>query len=397
MEYNFDEFVERRGTSSSKWNCGESLISTGITDRFDEDTIALFKADMDIAVPKPIVEAMHKTADERIYGYCEPTTEYFNAIINWFSRRYEWEIKQEEIVYSYGTVKALNAGVLAFTDEGDGVIIQRPIYPPFTNAVLSNNRVMENNQLIYDGNGNYSLNLKEFEELAKKPKTKLFILCNPHNPTGLIFSDAELCEMARICKENDVVIIADEIHGDLIRSYSKFTPIVKLSGYTENIVSCTAINKTFNTAGLQASAIVIQDEKLRNQFKKALGRCVPTPFTINAVIAAYNECEEWLEELNKYFDETFDIVIKFLEDKMPKVKCVKPEGTYLLWLDFKDYGITDEEIRKRIYVNANVLLGQGIHYDKDLGEGFERICLSSPRPMVMEALERIAKAFEDIN
>ena len=397
MKYNFDEIIDRRHTGSLKWDSPETVIKMGFTDRFDDDTLPLFIADMDIAGPPAVVEAMHKTANTRIYGYSMAVPEYYEAIINWFKRRHDWSIKKEDITYSPGTVHALGVAVRAFSKPGEGVIIQRPVYFPFTREILANGRAVANNQLLLNGEGNYTVDMDGFEKLAQKSENTMFILCNPHNPTGRIFSDAELKQMAEICRKNNVVIIADEIHGDLIRKDKKFTPIAKLAGDESNIVTCTAINKTFNTAGLHASAVVISDSSLKSAFRKSLGMSMPTPFTYNAVIAAYNQSEEWLEEIKQYFDETFDWVLSFLKENMPKVKCVRSEGTYVLWMDFRSYNISADEIRKRIYNDANVVLESGTLYDPDLGEGFERICLSSPKPIVKEAFNRIAKAFEDLN
>ncbi|SDW76220.1 cystathione beta-lyase [Lutibacter oricola] len=397
MKYNFDEIIERRGTNSFKWDSLELLKEWGITDHFNKNTISLFTADMDIAVAPAIEAAMHKTVDNRIYGYSFPSQDYYDSIINWFKRKHDWDIKKEEIIYSPGTVFALGIAIRAYSKEGDGVIIQRPVYAPFTGQIEGHNRVVVNNQMLLDEEGNYSINLKEFEELAKKDENKMFILCNPHNPSGRIFSNEELKIMAEICAKNNVVIIADEIHGDLIRKDSIFTPIVKTTDKTDHIVTCTAINKTFNVAGLHASNIVIQNKELRDKFQKTLGFAMPTPFTINAVIAAYNECDEWLDEINTYFDGTIDWLMNFLKEKMPKVKFVRPEGTYIFWMDFRAYNISAADIKKRIYVDANVVLESGSMFDPEKGDGFERVCLSSPRPLIKEAFERIVKAFEDIN
>ena len=396
MKYDFDEIVNRRGTSSIKWDFGELLVEVGFAEKFDEDTLPLFTADMDIAAAPQIVEAMHKTADARIYGYSYPTSDYFKSIINWFKRRHNWEIKKEEIVYCPGTVHAIGIAIRAFTKEGEGVIIQRPVYTPFTSQIETNNRVVANNQLEHDETGYYSLNFEGFAELAEKKEHTMFILCNPHNPTGRIFSNEELKKMAEICYDNNVTIVADEIHGDLIRQDATFTPIVKTTTKTDHIITCTAINKTFNVAGLHASNIVISNEKLRNEFKKVLGMTMPTPFTISAVKAAYNDCEEWLEELKTYFDDTIDWVMNFLKENMPKVIFSRPEGTYIFWMDFRRYNISAEEIKKRIYVDANVVLESGSMFDPCKGGGFERICLSSPRPIIFEAFKRIAEAFIDL-
>ncbi len=396
MKYNFDEIIDRRGTGSVKWDFGELLVQMGFTDHYDNDTLPLFTADMDIAVPPCIVEAMKKVTDRRIYGYTMPMDSYYDSIINWFMKRHNWEIKKDEIIHCPGTVYALGVAVRAFTEVGEGVIIQRPVYTPFTSTIESNNRKVANNQMILNDDGTYSVDIKGFEEEAKKPENKLFILCNPHNPTGRIFSNEELKEMSRICKENNVVIIADEIHGDLIRCDSKFVPIAKIAKSTEHIVTCTAINKTFNVAGLHATNIIISGKELREKFKKELGMLLPTPFTTAAVEAAYNEGEEWLEEIKKYFDETIEWVLQFSKENLPKMKCVKPEGTYILWMDFRGYGLSRDEIRKKIYVDANVALEEGTMFDPDKGEGFERMCLSSPRAMVQEAFKRIAEQFKDL-
>lgn len=397
MKYNFDEIIERRGTNSFKWDSQELLKEWGITDHFNENTISLFTADMDIAVAPAIEEAMRKTVGNRIYGYSLPSHIYYESIIKWFKRKHNWDIKKEEIIYAPGTVFALGIAIRAYSNEGDGVIIQRPVYTPFTRQIEGHKRIVANNQMLLNETGNYSVNMEEFEELAKKEINKMFILCNPHNPTGRIFSNEELKKMAEICADNNVVMIADEIHGDLIRQESKFTPIVKTTDKTDHIVTCTAINKTFNVAGLHASNIVIQNKELRDKFQETMGFAMPTPFTINAIIAAYNECDEWLDEIKTYFDGTIDWLIVFLKERMPKVKFARPEGTYIFWMDFRGYNISAADIKKRIYVDANVVLESGAMFDPESGDGFERVCLSSPRPLIKEAFMRIAKAFEDLN
>lgn len=395
MKYNFDEHLERRGTGSMKWDARDFIKTIGLTDRYDEDTIPLFLADMDFPAPEPVIEALHKTVDNKIFGYTMASEEYYEAIIDWFKRRYNWDINKEEITYCPGTVKALGVSVKAFTDVGDGVIIQRPVYPPFTSAIEDNERVVVNNPLV-NNNGYYKIDFKDFEEKAKVESTKLFILCNPHNPSGRIFTSGELKKMADICYENNVILIADEIHGDLIRRGNRFYPIVNCTDKTEHIVTCTAINKTFNVSGLHATNIIINDEALRNRFKKVLGYEMPSPFTIAAIIAAYNEGEEWLEQVVGYIDDNIDFVINFLKENMPKVKVVKPEGTYVMWLDFRNYGIPPEDIKKRIYTEANVILESGSMFGEE-GIGYERICVPSPRQIIERAMKRIAAAFEDLN
>ncbi len=395
MKYNFDEIVNRRNTYSLKWD-GEELIKTiGYTERYDQETIPLFTADMDLPVPQPLIDALHKTVDHRIFGYSVFPDEYFEAIQNWFKKRHNWTIKREEIVYSPGTVHALHVAVKALTNPGDGVIIQRPVYPPFTAAIEENGRIVRNNALKRDANGYYSIDFEDFEAKAKEQNTKMFILCNPHNPTGRIFTYEELNRLSLICEENNVLIVADEIHADLIRKNKTFIPIAKVANKTDHIITCTAINKTFNVAGLHCTNVIISNAEIRNTFSNALGMQLPSPFTVSALIAAYNEGEEWLDQVTQYIDDTMEYVINFLSKNMPTVKVYIPEGTYVMWMDFSGYGLSDSEIHDRIYNKANVLLEDGHLFGVE-GLGYQRICIPSPRPLIKEALERIAKEFQDI-
>jgi cystathionine beta-lyase len=311
---------------------------------------------------------------------------------NWFKTRYNWNIKASEIVYVDGTVNAVRHSIEAFTNPGEGVLINRPIYTPFTRSIQETNRVVVNSQLIYGDDGIYEIDFEDFERKAAEPNTKMFILCNPHNPTGRIWSNEDLIKLAEICRANGVMIVADEIHGDLIRCDETFTPIATLIG-SEGLISCTAANKTFNLAGLKATNLVIADEALREKFVTNLGRMSPNPFTVEATIAAYREGGEWLDQLKVYIDETIDWVLGFLKENLPLVKTVRPQGTYIMWLDFRSYGLSEGEIRDRIYNKANVILEGGSLFDPDLGAGFERICLPSPRSMIIDAFERIAAEF----
>ncbi len=396
MKYNFDEIVNRRGTYSFKWDGGEQIIKSGLTERYDDETLPLFTADMDLPVPQPLLDALHKVVDHKIFGYTVFPDEYFQAIQNWFIKRHDWEIKKEEIIFSPGTVHALNVAVRAFTEPGDGVIIQRPVYPPFTAAVKNNGRKVLNNVLTCDEQGHYSIDFEDFEAKAQEVSTKMFILCNPQNPTGRIFTREELKKLSEICAANGVVIVADEIHGDLIRRNQTFIPIAKAADNDNHIITCTAINKTFNVAGLHCTNVVIPNPGIREKFKETLGYQGPSPFMIAALIAVYNEGEEWLTQLNEYIDGTMEWVQQFIAERMPKVKVRIPEGTYLMWMDFSGYGISPKEVHERIYQKANVILEDGRLFGEE-GLPFQRICLPSPRPIIKEAFERIAREFEDLN
>jgi len=394
MKYDFDEIVNRRGTYTTKWDGGDWLISLGMTERYDEDTIPLYSADMDIACAPAIIDALHRTADHRIFGYSLIPPEYKKAIIDWFKRRNNWEIREEEIVYNAGTVPVLHKCARAFTSPGDGIIVQLPAYPAFAAATLKNGRKMLGNALV-ETDGYYTIDFDDFEQKAKQESTKLFFLCSPQNPTGRVFGRDELKKMSDICKANDVIIVADEIHGDLIRQSETFYPIATVSESGKHIVSCTGINKTFNTAGLHCSNLVITDAKLRKKYLRERGHEVPTPFAISALIAAYNESEDWLDELKVYLDGTLKWIDEFLKKRMPKVKMLVPEGTYIIWMDFRGYGISDKAVHDRIYSEANVLLEDGFRFGEG-GEGYQRMCIPAPRAVIMEAFERIAEAFADL-
>ncbi len=396
MKYDFDTPINRRNTYAMKWDGGELIKEFGLTERYDEDTIPLFTADMDFQVAEPVVEALRRTVDHQIFGYTITPPAYYEAIQKWFSDKYGWEINKEEIIYAPGTVHSLNIAVKAFSEKGDGVIIQRPVYPPFTSAIEGNGRTVKNNMLERDEAGHYHIDFDDFEKLAKEDDTTMFIMCNPHNPTGNIFREDDLARLSDICRENGVTIIADEIHGDLIRLGETFTPIVKAASHTDHIVTLTAINKTFNLAGLHCTNVVITDEELRKQFQEEQGMSLPSPFTVSALIAAYTEGDEWLHQVREYIDGNIDFVIDFLSREMPKVKVERPAGTYVLWMDFSGYGITPEEVHDRIYNRANVLLEDGKMFGEE-GNDFQRICVPSPRSVLEEALNRIAKEFRDLD
>ncbi len=399
MKYDFDEVIDRRHDPSSysiKWAKDPKIGKMLGADTINDDTIAIFTADMDFRCAPPIIDALRGVVDHGIFGYsAAPEPDYSDAVIDWFKRRENWEIKPEELIYVNGTVEAMKQIILALTEPGDGVIIQRPVYGPFSSTIEGTGRTIVNNQLISDDEGYYTMDFEDLEQKCKDPDNKLLMLCSPHNPVGRIWTDAELAELARICRENDVIIAADEIHGDLIRRGLEFHPIATLADNV-NIITATAANNTFNLAGLHCTNLVIKNPELREKMKKSLGHVGQTPFGIAATMAAYNDGEEWLEELKEYLDGNIDWIMNFLKERMPKVKCRRPEGTYILWMDFRGYGLSAEEIHDRIYNKANVLLEGGTMFDPVEGAGFERVCVPSPRSVIQEAFERIAREFEGL-
>lgn len=398
MRYDFDEVVDRKGTFSLKWDYEDFLKRCHITERFDEETIPVHSADMDFRCAQPIADALKNLAERNLYGYTAVLPSgfglrYYDPVIRWFGEKRGWDIKADDIIYVNGTVEAIEYAIRTFTQMGDGVLINRPIYRPFTEAIEDAGRVVVNSQLI-NTDGYYTIDFEDFETKLSRGNVKLFILCHPHNPSGRVWQDWELIRIADLCRSYGVIIISDEIHGDLVRKDMEFHPLASVAG-PRGIITCTSPNKSFNLAGLQAANIIIQDDDLKERFRRAVGFIMPNPFTIEAVIAAYSEGGEWLEQLRDYLDGNIDWVLDFLTSRMPKVKCTRPEGTYIMWLDFRAYGLTAKEIHQKIYIDANVILEGGATFDPDNGDGFERICIPTRRALLKEAFERIAKQFRD--
>ena len=399
MTYDFDRPVDRRGTYSMKWD-GPSLMESffpGIGE-CEKEPLCVFTADMDFQCAESIREELQKIVDRNLYGYTglAPTAEvckpYYDAVTGWFKRHYGWEIDPETIVYTPGTVNAVDIAIKTFSKEGEGVLINPPIYGPFAMSIEGAGRKVVRSPLINTG-GYYTVDFAGFEEKAKDPNTKIFILCSPHNPTGRIWTPEELRRMYGICTANGVVVVTDEIHGDLIRKGETFHPMATVVD-GKNLVSCTAANKTFNLADLKTTNVVIRDPEMRAQYSKSLGFTFPNIFTIAATIGAYNGGQEWLDQVRNYLDGTIDWVLDFVKEKMPRVKIRRPEGTYVLWMDFRGYGLTPDEVNDRILKKAGVVLERGEMFDQELGAGFQRICVPTQRAVIQECFRRMEEVFE---
>ena len=405
MPTNFDEVVNRYDTYSSKWysakKMSEQLAGHPIDnwDYHNPDVVLPFMvADMDLACCEPIVRAMHKVADHRIYGYSGAYTEpkYVEALVHWYKKRYNFDIDPKWVHYSQGSVSAVNTAIKAFTNVGDGVILCRPVYGHFTGMVEGDTyRKVVNCQLI-NNDGYYTMDWDRFEEVCAVPTNRAFILCSPENPVGRVWTVEELQKMLEICRKNHVLVIADEIHGDIVMKGHQHHPILSVTDDYSNIIMISGINKSFNVAGLQCANTIIPDPDLRGIFMKEYSAGGGTPFAIAAQIAAYEEGGEWLDEALEYIEGNMDFVIDFAAKNMPKLKVRKPEGTYILWLDFSNYGISADEIHDRIYNKAKVLLQDGLVHDPDLGGCFQRMCMPAARCVVEEAMKRICKAFADL-
>ena len=395
MEYNFNRFIDRRDSFSLKWS-KEALQMVFKKD--DDDLLPLWVADMDFECPKPVVDALKKEAEGCVYGYnWHGTPKYLNAVTGWMDRRHHWKVDPKWIVYSPGIVPAINMMVQTFSNVGEKIIVQPPVYYPFFSAVTENGRKLLLNQLHYE-NQKYTFDYEDFEEKAKDPLTKMFILCSPHNPVGRVWTEKELKKLGDICLENDILIISDEIHHDLILPGNNHTCFSTISEeFEQKTIVCTAPSKTFNLAGLQVSNIIIPDEKLRQSFihtivhKNGIG--IPNSFGIVAMIAAYNEGEEWLDQVLKYIDSNFQVLQEFVTINLPDVKYIVPEGTYLGWLDFNSLGLNNEDLKNLILNKANIALDEGKLFGSG-GDGFQRINVACPKSILEDAMQRVKKAVD---
>lgn len=386
MKYDFTSIPDRRGCGSNKWNGAKNA---------SPEFVPLSVADMEFYPAPPIVSAIKKTAESQVLGYTSATDEYYDAVISWMKRRHSFDVKKEWILNTPGVVDALAILIQASTNPGDSVIILTPVYYPFDMAVLAKSRKIIYSELI-DNDGRYEIDYADLEKKCKKAKALLF--CNPHNPVGRVWSEAELRKVAEICCRNNVFIIDDEIHHDLIMpGYEHFVMANVGEFVHDNIAVCTAPSKTFNLAGLQCSNIIIPNARIRAKatacslFNMQMGLNI---FAYPACIAAYNECEEWLEELIGVVYENAKIVEKFMAENFPEIKVYPLEGTYLQWLDMRGLGMTHPELKE-------MLEGAGLYLDNGemfgpLGRGFQRINLACAKKTIENALERFKKAVEEL-
>lgn len=387
----FDTIIERRNTASWKWDKMEKVFGT-------TDLLPMWIADMDFAAPPEVVAAVKRKAEHGIYGYATFPHSFYSSVIGWMKRRHDWQIEEEWISVTPGVVPAISIAVQAFTEPGDGIIIQPPVYPPFFRCVKANKRQLVENPLIYE-DGRYVI---DFDDLERKldPAVKMLILCSPHNPVGRVWSEAELTRLAELCLKHNVLILSDEIHGDLVFKGHRHIPFATLgSDLAANTVTFTAPSKTFNLAGLYTSATIISNPKLREKFNallEVLSVGEGNVFGIAACEAAYNYGEPWLEELLPYLAANADYIEQFINSNIPQVKMTKPECTYLAWLDFKELGMTGPELRNFLIHKAKIGLNDGITFGKKEGAGFARLNFGCPRPLLEEGLKRLERAIREL-
>lgn len=387
MKYNFDELVERRGSDCLKY---DFAVERGM----EEDVLPMWVADMDFRTAPCIVERLRKDADFGIFGYTDSKDDYFQTLAKWYHTYFDWKVEKEWLVKTPGIVFAIATAVSAFTEEGDGVLIQQPVYYPFSAVIRDNNRKLINNELILK-NGRYEMDLEDFERKIVQEKVKLFVLCSPHNPVGRVWTEEELRRVGDICLEHGVKIVSDEIHSDFVYPGHKHHVLVTVDDRFRDIsIICTAPSKTFNLAGLQTSNIWIPNPELRKAFQKrmlAVGYSEINMLGLHACQAAYEGGREWLEQLKEYLKGNLDFVRNYLEENLPQIKLIEPEGTYLVWLDCRELGLSEEELEQFIARKAKLWLDDGAIFGK-AGEGFERVNIACPRAVVKESLERLKKA-----
>lgn len=384
---NFNIVVNRKNTNCLKY---DFAVRRGRP----ENVLPLWVADMDFKVAPEITQAIEKRVAHGIFGYSEVKEEYFEAVSAWMEQKHGWHVKEDWLVKTPGVVFALAMAVQAFTEPGDAVIIQQPVYYPFSEVIADNGRRIVDNTLELKEGGKYHINFEDFEQKVKENHVKLFLLCSPHNPVGRVWTKEELKKIAAICRKYDVIVVSDEIHEDFVFN-GKHQVFADLSEDAKNrTITCTAPSKTFNLAGLQVSNIWIANPKLREKFKKqiaAAGYSQLNTLGLTACEAAYRYGGEWHAELLGYLKSNLNFLREFLQTRLPEVKLIEPEGTYLVWLDFGSLGLTEEQREELLTKKAGIWLDSGAIFGA-AGEGFERINIACPRSILKDALERIERA-----
>ena len=382
----FDCCIQRKGTNCLKY---DFALRRGMP----EDVLPFWVADMDFATSSYIQDALVKRAMHPIFGYSETDEEYFNAVAGWMKRHHEWEVQRSWLIKTPGVIFAVAMAIKAYTKPGDKVLIQRPLYYPFAETIVANNRVAISNSLYLGDDNRYHIDYEDFEKKIADNNIKLFLLCNPHNPSGRDFSKEELTKIGDICLKHNVIVVSDEIHNDFVfkGKHTVFASIKK--EYEDICIVCTSASKTFNIATMLVSNIFIPNRDLKKRFKKeveAAGISQLNIMVLLATQAAYEDGEVWYEAMYSYVKSNIEYVREYVRNKLPGVNAVDGEGTYLLWLDFRGTGIGSDEINKRIVADARLWLDRGEIFGEE-GEGFQRINVATPRKNVTECLERIKK------
>lgn len=387
----FDTIVDRKNTDSLKY---DFAVKRGMP----EDVLPLWVADMDFRTSSYIEDALNRCAAHGIFGYTEGREAYYEALSGWMKRHYDWQIEESWVVKTPGVVFALAMAVKAYTKEGEGILIQQPVYYPFSGVILDNNRKLVNSPLRLTEEGRYEMDFADLEEKIRAEQVKMMILCNPHNPVGRVWTKEELLTLGNLCKKYGVIMVSDEIHADFIHkgTHQVFAKLDK--DFADFTITCTSPGKTFNIAGLQISNIMISNEELRKKFIKAIdgaGYSQLNTMGIAACEAAYRNGDEWYQAMLSYVQDNIAYTKGFLEERIPKIKLMEPEGTYLLWLDFRPLGLTRNEEKELVVQRAKLWLDEGLMFGRE-GKSFWRVNAACPRATLQEALERLEKAVKEM-
>lgn len=384
MIYNFDEIVERRNTNSLKYDFAPER-------HHSPEELPLWVADMDFRTAKPIRDRLAEVAQYGIYGYSEGKESYWSAITSWFGKHYGWVPEHEWLIETPGVVFALAMCVKAYTAPGDSVLIQQPVYYPYSEVIRDNGRKIVNSPLVLR-DGRYEIDFEDFEKKITDNSVKLFLLCSPHNPTGRVFTKEELLRLGRICQRHGVIVVSDEIHEDFIWPGHQFEVFQEVDpSFRDFTITCTAPTKTFNLAGLQISNIFVPDQGLRRKLRHAIdaaGYSQVTAFGLAGCEAAYRDGGEWYNQLMTYLEGNIDYFREFLKAGLPDLRLIEPEGTYLLWVDFRGLGLSNAGLEDLIRNKAKLWLDSGSVFGPD-GNGFERFNIACPRAVLKRALEQL--------
>ena len=378
MKYDFDKIIDRRATNSYKW------------DSAPEGVLPMWVADMDFRTAPAIIDALQKRVAHGIFGYTRVPDAYYDAVTSWFSRRHGWDIDREWIIYTSGVVPAVSAVIKAMTVPGDKVIVQTPVYNCFFSSIRNNGCEIVSNPLRRTAD-TYEMDFDALERCAADPRAKVMLLCNPHNPAGRVWTPDELTRLGNICLRNGVTVVADEIHCELVYQGFKYTPFASLSdAFLHRSVTCLSPSKAFNIAGLQIANIVAFDNDLRSRIDKAINInevCDVNPFGVAATIAAYNEGEEWLNQLVDYLHGNYEAMAEFCRRELPEFPITRLEGTYLVWMDCSSLGMPSDALEHALLDDARLWLNAGTMYGAE-GEGYMRWNIACPRSVMLDGLNR---------
>ena len=382
MEYDFDTVIPRRGTNSYKWDTPEA-----------EGVLPMWVADMDFRTAPAIVKALQRRVSHGIFGYTKVPQDYYDVVVRWFARRHGWEMDPCWIIYTTGVVPAVSAIIKALAEPGDRVIVQTPAYNCFYSSIRNNGCEILSNNLIYS-DGRYTIDFDDLEAKAADARAKLLLLCNPHNPSGRVWTPDELRRIGDICLRHGVFVVADEIHCELTYPGHDYTPFASLSeSFLQNSVTCVSPSKAFNVAGLQIANIVAANSSVRRRIDRAINVnevCDVNPFGVIATIAAYDQGGEWLDALRKYLWGNYEFLRRFFGERLPQYPVLPLEGTYLVWVDARAAGISSDEVARRLQQEQKLLVNPGTMYGPG-GEGFIRVNIACPRTLLAEGLERMAR------